>query len=163
MKENLIIKKYRGSIFLSQDIASDKELIKELSELLGISQATIVEKTPQDPTGKDVIAQKEWNYISPDNCLQINFQAQKIDVEIKNIIENQYQRAVTILSENRDKLDALANKLLEKEVIFREDLEEVFGKRAWDPELTEQPVTHGIANEASTSTEESKGQNSEES
>ena len=89
--------------------------------------------------------------------------AQKIDVEIKNIIENQYQRAVTILSENRDKLDALANKLLEKEVIFREDLEEVFGKRAWDPELTEQPVTHGIANEASTSTEESKGQNSEES
>ena len=89
--------------------------------------------------------------------------AQKIDVEIKNIIENQYQRAVTILSENRDKLDALANKLLEKEVIFREDLEEVFGKRAWDPELTEQPVTHGIANEASTSTEESKDQNSEES
>ena len=83
MKENLIIKKYRGSIFLSQDIASDKELIKELSELLGISQATIVEKTPQDPTGKDVIAQKEWNYISPDNCLQINFQPQKIDVEQK--------------------------------------------------------------------------------
>ena len=43
MKENLIIKKYRGSIFLTQDIAPDKELIKELSELLGISQATIVE------------------------------------------------------------------------------------------------------------------------
>ena len=33
--------------------------------------------------------------------------AQKIDVEIKSIIENQYQRAVQILSENRDKLDAL--------------------------------------------------------
>jgi len=78
MKENLIIKKYRGSIFLSQDIASDKELIKELSELLGISQATIVEKTPQDPTGKDVIAQKEWNYISPDNCLQIIFSLKKL-------------------------------------------------------------------------------------
>ena len=83
MKENLIIKKYRGSIFLTQDIASDKELIKELSELLGISQATIVEKTPQDPPEKDVIALKEWNYISPDNRLQINFQAQKIDVEQK--------------------------------------------------------------------------------
>ncbi|MGL6038187.1 MAG: hypothetical protein ACRC0E_04780, partial [Soonwooa sp.] len=37
---------------------------------------------------------------------------------------------------------ALANKLLEKEVIFREDLEEIFGKRAWDPELTEKPVSN---------------------
>lgn len=83
MKENLIIKKYRGSIFLTQDIASDNELIEKLSELLGISQATVVEKTPQDPTGKEVIALKEWNYISPDNRLQINFQAQKIDVEQK--------------------------------------------------------------------------------
>jgi cell division protease FtsH len=86
--------------------------------------------------------------------------AQKIDVEIKNIIENQYQRAVTILSENRDKLDALANKLLEKEVIFREDLEEVFGKRAWDPELTEQPVTQGVASEASEALKEDEAQES---
>lgn len=66
--------------------------------------------------------------------------ATKIDVEIKFIIEKQYQRAVEILSNNKDKLDALAGKLLEKEVIFREDLEEIFGKRAWDPELTEKPV-----------------------
>ena len=66
--------------------------------------------------------------------------ATKIDAEIKNIIETQYQRALKILSENRDKLDKLAGKLLEKEVIFREDLEEIFGKRAWDPELTESPV-----------------------
>lgn len=70
--------------------------------------------------------------------------AKKIDVEIKDIIENQYKRAVTILHENRDKLDALAQKLLEKEVIFREDLEEIFGKRAWDPELTERPVTEAV-------------------
>ncbi|MBF5026909.1 ATP-dependent zinc metalloprotease FtsH [Planobacterium oryzisoli] len=67
--------------------------------------------------------------------------AKTIDEEISKIIENQYTRALQILSENRDKLDALAGKLLEKEVIFREDLEEIFGKRAWDPELTEHPVT----------------------
>ena len=73
MKKNFIIKKYRGSIFLTQDITSDKKLIKELSELLGINHPKVVEKTPQDPTGKDVIALKEWNYISPDNRLQINF------------------------------------------------------------------------------------------
>ena len=64
-----------------------------------------------------------------------------IDVEISKIIEDQYQRAINILTENKDKLDALAGKLLEKEVIFREDLEDVFGKRAWDPELTESPVS----------------------
>ena len=67
--------------------------------------------------------------------------AKLIDEEISKLIESQYQRAITILTENRDKLDALANKLLEKEVIFREDLEEIFGKRAWDPELTENPVS----------------------
>ncbi|WP_417427823.1 ATP-dependent zinc metalloprotease FtsH [Halpernia sp.] len=68
--------------------------------------------------------------------------AKMIDEEISKIIEFQYQRAVQILTENKDKLDALASKLLEKEVIFREDLEEIFGKRAWDPELTETPVSN---------------------
>lgn len=67
--------------------------------------------------------------------------AKVIDEEISKIIENQYSRALNILAENRDKLDSLAKKLLEKEVIFREDLEEIFGKRAWDPELTEHPVS----------------------
>ena len=64
--------------------------------------------------------------------------AKKIDIEIKQIIENQYQRALKILSDNRDKLDILANKLLDDEVIFREDLEKIFGKREWEPEQTEQ-------------------------
>ncbi len=88
--------------------------------------------------------------------------AQKIDVEIKSIIENQYQRAVQILSENRDKLDALSNKLLEKEVIFREDLEEIFGKRAWDPELTEKPVTQSVVTEVPQNVETPQENNSQE-
>lgn len=71
--------------------------------------------------------------------------AKTIDEEIKAMVENQYQRAVKILEENRDKLDALASKLLEKEVIFREDLEEIFGKRAWDPELTEHPIAQTVS------------------
>ncbi|QNS40715.1 ATP-dependent zinc metalloprotease FtsH [Chryseobacterium manosquense] len=76
--------------------------------------------------------------------------AKIIDEEISKIIATQYQRALQILSANKDKLDALANKLLEKEVIFREDLEEIFGQRAWDPELTEHPVsnTHTPENES---------------
>ncbi|HCM35146.1 MULTISPECIES: ATP-dependent zinc metalloprotease FtsH [Chryseobacterium] len=88
----------------------------------------------------DSSGQSEYNFGKPYS----EETATKIDVEIKAIIENQYERAVRILTENKDKLDALANKLLEKEVIFREDLEEIFGKRAWDPELTEKPVTNTI-------------------
>jgi cell division protease FtsH len=87
--------------------------------------------------------------------------AKKIDVEIKDIIENQYQRAVTILHENRDKLDALAQKLLEKEVIFREDLEEIFGKRAWDPELTERPVTEAVVENTPENTSSEEPQESQ--
>lgn len=73
--------------------------------------------------------------------------AQKIDIEIKSIIEKQYQRALKILFDNKDKLEALAQKLLEKEVIFREDLEEIFGQRAWDPELTENPLKTEVEKE----------------
>ena len=87
--------------------------------------------------------------------------AKKIDVEIKDIIENQYQRAVTIHHENRDKVDALAQKLLEKEVIFREDLEEIFGKRAWDPELTERPVTEAVVENTPENTSSEEPQESQ--
>jgi cell division protease FtsH len=57
--------------------------------------------------------------------------ARIIDEEVSKLIETQYQRAVTLLSENKDKLTTLADKLLEKEVIFKENLEEIFGKRQW--------------------------------
>jgi ATP-dependent metalloprotease FtsH len=60
--------------------------------------------------------------------------ARIIDEEASKLIETQYQRALKILSENKDKLTALADKLLDKEVIFKEDLEEIFGKRLWNSE-----------------------------
>ena len=55
--------------------------------------------------------------------------AQLIDVEIKEMIEAQYERAKNILRNNKDKLQQLAHQLVEKEVIFREDLEKIFGER----------------------------------
>jgi cell division protease FtsH len=58
-----------------------------------------------------------------------------IDSEVSKMIEEQYERAKKILRENEDKLRLLANQLLEKEVIFKEDLISIFGKRSWD-ELT---------------------------
>lgn len=55
--------------------------------------------------------------------------AKTIDAEVSKIIEGEYERAKELLRNNRDKLDLLAQKLLEKEVIFREDLVEIFGER----------------------------------
>ncbi|WP_417238704.1 ATP-dependent zinc metalloprotease FtsH [Bizionia sp.] len=55
-----------------------------------------------------------------------------IDDEISRIIEEQYQRAIKLLEENKDKLTELANVLLEKEVIFKDNLEKIFGKRPFD-------------------------------
>jgi ATP-dependent metalloprotease FtsH len=60
--------------------------------------------------------------------------AKVIDEEVSKMIEFQYTRAIQILTENKDKLEQLANKLLTAEVIFKEDLENIFGKRIWDKE-----------------------------
>ncbi|MFM7666879.1 MAG: ATP-dependent zinc metalloprotease FtsH [Bacteroidota bacterium] len=60
--------------------------------------------------------------------------AKVIDEEVSKMIEYQYARAIQILTENKDKLEQLANKLLTAEVIFKEDLENIFGKRIWDKE-----------------------------
>jgi ATP-dependent Zn protease len=57
--------------------------------------------------------------------------SQTIDEEVSKLVEGQYARAKRILTENKDKLTALADKLLEKEVIFKEDLEKIFGDRQW--------------------------------
>ena len=61
----------------------------------------------------------------------------KIDKEISKIIEAQYVRAIQILNENKDKLTLLAELLLEKEVIFKDDLEKIFGKRPFEEVLPE--------------------------
>jgi len=64
--------------------------------------------------------------------------ARLIDIEISKIIEKQYQRAVKIIRENKEKLTILAEQLLKKEVIFQDDLETIFGKRPHEKTLTEE-------------------------
>jgi len=80
--------------------------------------------------------------------------AKIIDEEVSKLIEEQYTRAINLLTENQEKLKELANKLLTSEVIFKEDLKNIFGKRPWDKEENEsendeikstEPVT-GISN-----------------
>ena len=79
----------------------------------------------------DSSGQSEYGFTKPYSEVT----AQTIDKEISNIIEGQYQRAITILKENKDKLTKLAERLLEKEVIFKDDLEEIFGKRSFQKEI----------------------------
>ncbi|QXP74252.1 ATP-dependent metallopeptidase FtsH/Yme1/Tma family protein [Tenacibaculum sp. AHE15PA] len=58
--------------------------------------------------------------------------AKTIDEEISKMIEFQYQRAIDLLSEHKDKLNLLADLLLEKEVMFKADLEKIFGERPFE-------------------------------
>jgi cell division protease FtsH len=73
----------------------------------------------------DSTGQQEYQFSKPFS----EKTAENIDKEIHDLIEGAYERAKNILSENKDKLTQLANILLEKELIFAENLEEIFGKR----------------------------------
>lgn len=76
----------------------------------------------------DSSGQSEYNFSKPYS----EETAQVIDKEINGLIENEYQRAIKILEENKDKLIQLADILIEKEVIFKDDLETIFGKRPFE-------------------------------
>ena len=78
----------------------------------------------------DSSGQNDYNFSKPYS----EKTAEMIDKEISSIIEAQYLRAIKILEENKDKLTELANELLEKEVIFKESLERIFGKRPFEKE-----------------------------
>lgn len=74
--------------------------------------------------------------------------ARIIDEEVSKMVEHQYQRAVQLLKDNNDKLQRLAEKLLEKEVIFKEDLVEIFGERPWgEAQLVETSIVSEKASE----------------
>ncbi len=75
--------------------------------------------------------------------------AKIIDEEISKIIETQYQRAQDILTSHRNQLDQLAKKLLEKEVIFRDDLVEIFGEREFEENSNIEPPGNIISQTAS--------------
>jgi cell division protease FtsH len=82
----------------------------------------------------DSSGQSEYNFSKPYS----EDTAMIIDKEISMLIEGQYQRAIAILNENKDKLNLLADILIEKEVIFKDDLETIFGKRTFDKNLKEE-------------------------
>ena len=82
----------------------------------------------------DSSGQNEYGFTKPYSEVT----AKLIDDEISKMIEEQYKRAINILKEHKEKLITLANRLLEKEVIFKDDLEHIFGKRPFD--VPEEPL-----------------------
>ena len=92
--------------------------------------------------------------------------AQLIDQEISKLIESQYQRAIELIEEKKDKLTLLAKRLLEKEVIFKDDLEEIFGKRPYETAKTveelkaENTVEESVIENTETNSEDVDQENS---
>jgi cell division protease FtsH len=79
--------------------------------------------------------------------------ARIIDKEVSKLIESQYERAKQILKDNETQLILLAEKLLEKEVIFKEDLVAIFGVRHWDEVEVENPNIEEDSTENKTLTD----------
>ncbi|MEQ3691562.1 MAG: ATP-dependent zinc metalloprotease FtsH [Flavobacterium sp.] len=79
----------------------------------------------------DSSGQSEYNFSKPYS----EETARVIDKEISELIEGQYERAIKLLEENKDKLNELADILIEKEVIFKDDLEAIFGERLFNKEI----------------------------
>jgi len=87
----------------------------------------------------DSSGQNEYNFNKPyseDTALLI-------DKEISNLIEGQYQRAIALLQEHKDKLIQLADILIDKEVLFKDDLETIFGKRLFGSEDVHEDFAKG--------------------
>ncbi len=82
----------------------------------------------------DSSGQSEYSFSKPYS----EYTAQMIDEEVKKMIQTAYVRTEELLQKNKDKLTLLAEKLLEKEVIFRDDLELIFGKRPFEKDKQEE-------------------------
>lgn len=91
----------------------------------------------------DSTGQNEYGFTKPYS----DKTSELIDNEIKAIVEEQYIRAKKVLDDNMEGLTKLAETLLEKEVIFSDDLEKIFGKRPWtkEEEITEKKEDKDIS------------------
>ncbi len=117
---------------ISTGALSDLEKVtkqaRAMVTIYGLNEA-IGNLTYYDSTG-----QSDYNFSKPYS----EQTAQLIDKEISKIIEEQYARAIELLKNNKDKLTELADRLLEKEVIFKDDLERIFGKRPFEGPFEEE-------------------------
>lgn len=98
----------------------------------------------------DSTGQNEYGFTKPYS----EATAQMIDAEVQRIIDEQYERAKTILRQYSEGHNKVANILIEKEVLFAEDLEEVFGPRPWASRAEELLASEKTSDEVAVVTEE---------
>ena len=91
--------------------------------------------------------QSDYNFTKPYS----ESTAEKIDSEVKRIVDNAYNRTKKLLTEKREQLEKIANKLLEKEILFQNDLENLIGKRPFKDNRV------NIQESSNTSNEDSQG------
>ncbi len=84
----------------------------------------------------DSTGQSEWGLTKPFS----EKTAETIDREVKRMVEEAYQKAKELLLSHRTQLDELAAQLYDKEVLFREDLERIFGPRPWETVETDNTI-----------------------
>lgn len=101
---------------------------------------------------------QEWGFTKPYS----EETAKLIDIEVQRIIREQYERAKELLSTNAEGHNQLAAALLEREVIYSEDVEAIFGKRPW-ASRSEEILESQQAAEEKKSKEEKKGSDSDDS
>jgi cell division protease FtsH len=89
--------------------------------------------------------------------------AKLIDTEISLIVEKEYKRAIQLLKKHKNKLTELAEHLLEKEVIFKDDLERIFGKRPFEKPEVEKQKTKAVAKPKATPKKSEKTSNAKDS
>ena len=87
--------------------------------------------------------------------------AETIDREVKRMVEEAYSKAKELLQSHREQLDQLATQLYEKEVLFREDLERIYGPRPWESEAP-QPASQEAEPEAAEEEKENQDKDFEE-
>jgi cell division protease FtsH len=112
--------------------------LSDLEKITRQAYASIVYYGLNDKIGNvsyyDSTGQSEYSFNKPYS----ESTAKMIDEEVKKMIDIAYARTKAILMANKDKLTQLAEKLLEKEVIFKEDLESIFGKRPFEKDIAEE-------------------------
>ena len=122
--------------------------LSDLEKITRQAYACIVYYGLNDKIGNvsyyDSSGQSEYNFNKPYS----ESTAKIIDEEVKKMIDIAYARTKAILMANKDKLTLLAEKLLEKEVIFKEDLEAIFGKRPFAKDIAEEELKEKQIHEA---------------
>ncbi|MGR3810081.1 ATP-dependent zinc metalloprotease FtsH [Jiulongibacter sp. NS-SX5] len=112
----------------------------------------------------DSKGQSEYNFTKPYSDETAN----KIDEEVKKLVDKAYNRTVELLTEKREELDKLAKQLLEKEILYQSDLVELIGERPFDKPtayqefMDQKEVEDTSAEEVIAEANENEAENEEE-